>query len=202
MSTDPIAREIPVDELAEAQHGLAARLDEVFRVHDEHPRSAPDAATELDEARRVAHLFHETYERLAPEYGYETREASAKPWDEVPSNNRLLMIATVDHVLRTLDDERGRERDAARAEVEQLRSRMAEGANAAFKCPDGLHPTWMLDPSVECPWCEVERLRARDEAAKAVVQWWVDADGAGDRDELTRLLDALARAHEDGGTDR
>lgn len=44
------------------------------------------------------------------------------------------------------------------AELGRLRTRMAEGANAAFKCPDGLHPTWMLDPQVECPWCEVERL--------------------------------------------
>ena len=47
----------------------------------------------------VARLFHETYERLAPEFGYRTREASAVPWDEVPETNRALMIATVTEVL-------------------------------------------------------------------------------------------------------
>lgn len=46
-------------------------------------------------AEEIARAFHEAYERLAPQYGYETREASAKPWDEVPENNRNLMIATV-----------------------------------------------------------------------------------------------------------
>lgn len=43
----------------------------------------------------IAKRFHEVYERLAPDYGYETRKASAKPWDEVPQNNRRLMVATV-----------------------------------------------------------------------------------------------------------
>jgi hypothetical protein len=44
-------------------------------------------------AEALARRFHETYERLAPKYGYETREASAKPWEQVPKNNRQLMIA-------------------------------------------------------------------------------------------------------------
>lgn len=43
----------------------------------------------------IAKAFHETYEREAPFFGYETREASAKPWSEVPANNRALMVATV-----------------------------------------------------------------------------------------------------------
>lgn len=47
----------------------------------------------------VARMFHETYERLAPSFGYETRKASAKPWDEVPENNRKLMIAVAGAVL-------------------------------------------------------------------------------------------------------
>jgi hypothetical protein len=46
-------------------------------------------------AEQIAAAFHEAYERLAPSHGYETREASAKPWDEVPENNRRLMSATV-----------------------------------------------------------------------------------------------------------
>lgn len=47
----------------------------------------------------LAKLFHENYERLAPGFGYKTREASAKPWEEVPENNRKLMIAVAGEVL-------------------------------------------------------------------------------------------------------
>jgi hypothetical protein len=43
-----------------------------------------------------------TPERLAPEYGYRTREASAKPWSEVPEQNRALMTATCVDVLAAI----------------------------------------------------------------------------------------------------
>ncbi len=46
-------------------------------------------------AEQIAQAFHEAYERLAPDFGYETREASAKPWGDVPEQNRSLMIAVV-----------------------------------------------------------------------------------------------------------
>lgn len=42
---------------------------------------------------QLAKRFHETYERLAPSFGYETRKDSAVPWENVPEKNRLLMIA-------------------------------------------------------------------------------------------------------------
>jgi hypothetical protein len=47
----------------------------------------------------IARQFHETYERLAPAHGYETREASAKPWEQVPESNRQLMAAVVGELL-------------------------------------------------------------------------------------------------------
>lgn len=50
-------------------------------------------------AEQVAREFHAAYERLAPGHGYETRQASAKPWEEVPDNNRSLMVATVQDLL-------------------------------------------------------------------------------------------------------
>jgi hypothetical protein len=53
-------------------------------------------------AEELARFFHETYERLAPQYQYETREESAVPWDEVPEDNKRLMIATAAEVLRKL----------------------------------------------------------------------------------------------------
>lgn len=50
----------------------------------------------------VAKLFHETYERLAPFYQYQTRDATRKPWEAVPENNKRLMIAVAVEVLGTL----------------------------------------------------------------------------------------------------
>ncbi len=50
-------------------------------------------------AEQLAKLFHETYERLAPEFGYETRTESAVPWEDVPENNKNLMIATCEVIL-------------------------------------------------------------------------------------------------------
>jgi hypothetical protein len=41
----------------------------------------------------LAQFFHEAYELLAPTYGYKTREASAVPWEEVPKQNKDLMVA-------------------------------------------------------------------------------------------------------------
>ena len=49
-------------------------------------------------AETIARQFHEAYERLAPSFGYETREASAVPWVEVPEENRRLMIAVAGEV--------------------------------------------------------------------------------------------------------
>lgn len=53
----------------------------------------------MSDAEQVARQFHETYERLAPDFGYATREASAKPWAEIPDQNRALMVAVVQELL-------------------------------------------------------------------------------------------------------
>jgi hypothetical protein len=50
-------------------------------------------------AERIAQAFHESYERLAPDHGYETREASAKPWEDVPEQNKGLMVAVIEELL-------------------------------------------------------------------------------------------------------
>lgn len=52
------------------------------------------------EAERVAQAFHETYERLAPEHGWETQKRSRVPWERVPDENRELMVATAEELLR------------------------------------------------------------------------------------------------------
>lgn len=47
----------------------------------------------------LAKRFHEAYERLAPTFGYNTRAESALPWEQVPLNNRRLMVAVCDELL-------------------------------------------------------------------------------------------------------
>lgn len=50
-------------------------------------------------AEHVAKAFHESYENLAPKFNYETRKASAVAWDDVPENNKQLMIAVVESLI-------------------------------------------------------------------------------------------------------
>jgi len=47
----------------------------------------------------LARRFHETYERLAPTYGYKPRKASSTAWEYVPSANKELMIAVASELL-------------------------------------------------------------------------------------------------------
>ena len=61
---------------------------------------------EQNETERVARRFHDIYEQLAPQFGWETQERSAVAWSELPAENRKLMIATVGIVLQELDQER------------------------------------------------------------------------------------------------
>ena len=57
---------------------------------------------------QLAQLFHEEYERLAPEFGYTTRKTSAVPWADVPEPNKSLMVAVAGKVLDKLipDDDK------------------------------------------------------------------------------------------------
>ena len=48
--------------------------------------------------KELAILFHETYERLAPKFGYETREETKK--FNPKSNNGRLMIAVCGEILK------------------------------------------------------------------------------------------------------
>lgn len=54
----------------------------------------------MTDAESLARLFHETYERLAPQYGYETRE-DTKEFDAESPNGKL-MIAVCGEVAARL----------------------------------------------------------------------------------------------------
>jgi hypothetical protein len=53
----------------------------------------------MSDAEKIAQAFHESYERLAPIFGYKTREESNVPWKDVPAKNKFLMIAVVQDLL-------------------------------------------------------------------------------------------------------
>lgn len=51
------------------------------------------------QARVLAEAFHQHYEKLAPTFGYETREESKTTWEDVPLNNKALMCFTAQAVI-------------------------------------------------------------------------------------------------------
>lgn len=89
-----------VDDDAVIERAARAYLD-MLRRAEPGSSPAPDNSTApQDPAERIAREQHETYERLAPEHGYQTRARSAVPFDQVPPDNRGLMIATARDLLR------------------------------------------------------------------------------------------------------
>ena len=56
------------------------------------------------DAEQLAKKFHDTYEKLAPEFGYKTRDSSAVDWHDVPENNKRLMIATCAELIKCIQD--------------------------------------------------------------------------------------------------
>lgn len=97
----------------------------------------------------LARLFHETYERLAPDHGYETRTASAVAWEDVPANNKSLMTAVAGEVLAAVVPAiRADERAEVASELDALQSdppTIAYGA-ACVECNEdfeaGERVTW------------------------------------------------------------
>jgi hypothetical protein len=47
----------------------------------------------------IGQFFHDEYERLAPEHGWETQDATRVHWNDLPPNNRALMIRAVRSLL-------------------------------------------------------------------------------------------------------
>lgn len=56
-----------------------------------------------ERAVALARRFHEAYEEFAPAFGYETRTETRVPWEELPDNNRKLMIAACVAVLHDIE---------------------------------------------------------------------------------------------------
>lgn len=54
------------------------------------------------DSEELAKMFHENYEELASKFNYKTRKASAVPWENVPRDNKALMIAVAGEILDTI----------------------------------------------------------------------------------------------------
>lgn len=65
--------------------------------------SRDQAAATGDRAVALARRFHEAYEEFAPVFDYETRAETRVPWEELPDNNRKLMITVCVAVLHDIE---------------------------------------------------------------------------------------------------
>ncbi len=88
---------------AQANEGTSRLLSELQILIDDEVTTL-EAKMEDVSAKEVAEMFHEAYERLAPEYGYTTRE-DTKTFDADSLNGRL-MIAVVSEIKEALAGER------------------------------------------------------------------------------------------------
>lgn len=52
----------------------------------------------------LARRFHALYQEIAPACGYETRTETRVPWDDLPQENRLLMIAVCAAIQAEVND--------------------------------------------------------------------------------------------------
>lgn len=53
---------------------------------------------------QLAELFHETYEHLAPAFGWRTKKGCNVPFYLLPQRNKALMVATCQTVLNALQE--------------------------------------------------------------------------------------------------
>ena len=77
-------------------------------IRHTHPELAgneksPDAGTTENSALDLASRFHETYERLAPQYGYETR-LDTRAFDPASKNGKLMVAACAEIIEQDTTD--------------------------------------------------------------------------------------------------
>ena len=75
---------------------------EMDQMHGNRPPIRERVSDSLDSlvgAKALAQQFHETYERLAPQFGYETKEETRQFQEDTP--NGRLMIAVCQEILST-----------------------------------------------------------------------------------------------------
>lgn len=71
------------------------------------PAAQPEPGAVEWSAERLARLFHDRYEALAPLYGWQTQKISAVRFDELPQSNKRLMMHVCREVLYELRKQEG-----------------------------------------------------------------------------------------------
>jgi hypothetical protein len=242
----PTAREIPADELAEAEqwarhladHGivghwttrLMAEYDERGRLYERwHGRylelEAQSAATraDLERERDAARADRDSAagsvaelhgENVALRGEVERLREELRQADEFGRGEFRVTQHAYDQAVRRIDELRPMAAHGVRNPPEVIEEMTAElerlrDATVIVECSDPEHEELAeAQQRVVSLVAMVEELRARDEAAKAVVQTWGRIDhelpSFEDLSDLAVALDALARAHEekDGGQNR
>jgi hypothetical protein len=67
-------------------------------------------AEQSERIERACEVMHDAYEKAAVGAGWETQQASRKPWADVPEANKVTMRAAVSALLDYLDREEVRPR--------------------------------------------------------------------------------------------
>lgn len=57
-----------------------------------------NASTQAMSDEQIAMLFHDTYERLGPSFGWDTQQRCKREWADLPPENKHLMVATCKEV--------------------------------------------------------------------------------------------------------
>ena len=131
-------------------------------------------------AEQLAQAFHENYERLAPQFNYSTRVASAVPWADVPEINKALMIATAEAVLAGRESKQHTDRETLIGILED------QGVNSY----DGADPERVADAILAYPSLSLVAAR-RDFAEKASAHMRANGHGFTRRIDMELLYDAL-----------
>jgi len=144
-------------------------------------------AAAWQDPERLARIFHETYERLAPTFCYETRKESAVPWDQVPDTNKKLMIA----VCREVGGNIG---TAAKALLERL-EKLEAAASAGKAVRDEME---FAPPNSGCSgyiWVPKTTWQEFCAALDALVVLTVGGKGWMSREEHKQILDEYVTEH-------
>lgn len=135
---------------------------------------APGHVSSNSVAEQLARDFHETYERLAPGFHYDTRNESAVPWDEVPEPNRSLMVAVAQYLI-----------DADRAIPNRVCGALGIAAGDACLKPEGHEGPHEGAISAHAT---PNRVQAQDSLADQVTRVIRMANDAGERDAADWML--------------
>lgn len=57
-------------------------------------------------SEELAKFFHDEYDKLAPRYGWRTQISTQVTFDQLPDNNRALMVAVCEQVVEEFRQER------------------------------------------------------------------------------------------------